>query len=254
MNPGISSLIGLKAAALFSLFLFLRFIGFRLLSFQFLYASLVSLLISVASLPSINLPLLLGKKPDGTFPIWSIVIFAPFLLFIRYLPSFRGLYLREDPYTEIFEGLYVGGWPTSPDRLPPCNPAIVDCTCELPRCLDVSGDGYLCIPTWDTRSPLPEEIESAVRWICRKREQKKPVFIHCAYGHGRSVVVTCAVLVAFGAADDWKNAEKIVKEKRPCIHMNSTQCKALEEWSKHRLSAPMKKKDNDVSSMLLSGS
>ncbi|CAK9313364.1 unnamed protein product [Citrullus colocynthis] len=254
MKPGLSSLIGLKAAALFSLFLFFRFYGFRLLSFQFLYASLVSLLISVASLPSINLPLLLGKKSDGTFPIWSIIIFGPFLYFVRYLPSLRGLYLRDDPYSEICEGLFVGGWPSSPDRLPPCNPAIVDCTCELPRCLEVSGAGYLCVPTWDTRSPQPQEIEAAVRWICRKRDQKKPVFIHCAYGHGRSVAVACAALVALGEAEDWKNAEKIIKEKRPCIRMNSSHRKALEEWSKHRLSAPKKKRDNDVSSKLLSSS
>lgn len=182
MKPGISFLIGLKAAALFSLFLFLRFYGFRLLSFQFLYASLVSLLVSIASLPSINLPLLLGKRTDGSFPIWSIVIFSPFLFFVRFLPSLRGLYRRDDPYSEICEGIFVGGWPSSPDRLPPCNPAILDCTCELPRCLEVSGPSYLCIPTWDTRSPQPENIESAVRWVCRKREQKRPVFIHCAYG------------------------------------------------------------------------
>lgn len=182
MKPGLSLLIGLKAAALFSQFLFLRFYGFRLLSIPFLYASLVSLLVSIASLPSINLPLLLGKKSDGTFPVWSIVIFGPFLFFVRFLPSLRGLYLRDDPYSEICEGVYVGGWPCSPDRLPPGTPAVVDCTCELPRRLEVSGTGYLCVPTWDTRSPQPEEIERAVRWICKKRELKKPVFIHCAYG------------------------------------------------------------------------
>lgn len=88
----------------------------------------------------------------------------------------------EAPYTQIFEGLYVGGWPYAPDKLPPGNPAIIDCTCELPRKKELMGSAYLCIPTWDTRSPGPGEIETAVNWACRKRAQGIPVFVHCAYG------------------------------------------------------------------------
>lgn len=55
-------------------------------------------------------------------------------------------------------------------------------------------------------------------------------------GHGRSVAVMCALLVALGVADDWKHAEKLIREGRPYIRMNSLHRKALEEWSKHRLS------------------
>ena len=89
---------------------------------------------------------------------------------------------REEPYTEICEGVFVGGWPSSPDRLPPGNPAIIDCTSELPRKPEFLKNAYMCIPTWDTRAPEPSEIESALKWACRKRAQGVPVFIHCAYG------------------------------------------------------------------------
>ncbi|KAF5949065.1 hypothetical protein HYC85_015022 [Camellia sinensis] len=84
------------------------------------------------------------------------------------------------------------------------------------------------------------EMESAIQWACRKRAQKIPIFIHCAYGHGRSVAVTCALLVALGVADDWKNAEKLIKEKRPHINMNALHRKALDEWSMHKLSTAKK--------------
>lgn len=60
-------------------------------------------------------------------------------------------------------------------------------------------------------------------------------------GHGRSVAVMCALLVALGVAEDWKNAEKLICEKRPYIRMNALHRKALDEWSKHRLSSPSKK-------------
>ncbi|KAL1557761.1 hypothetical protein AAHA92_08304 [Salvia divinorum] len=238
MGVGLSVLIGLKCATLFIFFLSLRMFEFTLLSIPFLYASLVSFLVSIASHPSINLPILLGKGSDGNFPIWSLIIYSPYLYFVRAFSFIRRFTSGEPPYSKIDEGLYVGGWPYAPDKLPPGNPAIVDCTCELPRKKEVRGSAYLCVPTWDTRSPDPGEIESAVNWACRKRAQGVPVFVHCAYGHGRSVAVMCALLVALGLAEDWKTAEKIIKEKRPYIRMNALHRKALEEWSKDRLSTP----------------
>lgn len=182
MGVGLSVLIALKAAVLFLGFAYLRTLGFMLLSLPFLYASLVAMLVSIASHPSINLPMLLGKNTDGTFPIWSLVMFSPYLYFVQSFSALRRLSSGEAPYSEICEGLYVGGWPSSPEKLPPGNPAVIDCTCELPRNLEFSGHAYLCIPTWDTRSPQASEIESAVRWACRKRAQKISIFIHCAYG------------------------------------------------------------------------
>ncbi|GMH13251.1 hypothetical protein Nepgr_015092 [Nepenthes gracilis] len=236
MSWGLSRFIFIKATFHFFLFVFLRSNGFTMLSIPFLYASLVSLLISIASLPQINLPIILGKNPDGSFPIWSITMFSPFFYLVRAFSTLRRLRNREEPYTEICEGVYVGGWPSSLDKLPPGNPAIIDCTCEFPRRSEFSRNAYLCIPTWDTRSPQPSEIEAAVKWACRKKAQGLPIFIHCAYGHGRSVAVTCALLCALGKVDDWKNAEQLIKQRRPYISMNSLHRKALDEWAKHRLS------------------
>lgn len=252
MGIGISFLIGLKAACYFYLFVHMRYFGLKLLAIPFLYASLVSLLVSIASHPTINLPMLLCKGSDGTFPVWSLLIFSPYLYFVRAFSALRRKKSGEPPYSEITEGLYVGGWPSTPEKLPPGNPAVIDCTCELPRKLEVSGHAYLCIPTWDTRSPQPADIESAVKWACRKRAQQIPVFIHCAYGHGRSVAVMCALLVALGVADDWKDAEKLIKAKRPYIRMNALHRQALEEWSKHRLSTPKSNGKSGLSSVLLS--
>ncbi|XP_011032876.1 PREDICTED: uncharacterized protein LOC105131550 isoform X1 [Populus euphratica] len=236
MDVGLSILMGLQATALFLIFVSLQNLDFTLLSLPFLYASLVSLLVSLASHPSINIPTLLCKKQDGTFPIWSLIIFSPYLYLVRIFSFLRRFTSGEEPYNEICEGVYIGGWPYSVDKLPPGNPAIIDCTCEFPRKEEFKGHSYLCLATWDTRAPQPGEIESAVKWASRKRAQNVPVFIHCAYGHGRSVAVMCALLVALGVVEDWKKAELFIRERRPYISMNSVQYKALEEWSKHRLS------------------
>ncbi|CAM8942611.1 unnamed protein product [Rhodiola kirilowii] len=238
MGVGLSVLIGLKAAALFILFALFRSFRFTIVALPFLYASLIDMLVAIASHPHINVPLLLGKRPDGSFPMWSKIMFSPLLYFVRIFSSIRRAVSREEPYTEICDGVYVGGWPCTADSMPPGSPAVIDCTAELPRRAEFAGQAYLCIPTWDTRSPQPMEIESAVKWACQKRALNMPVFIHCAYGHGRSVAVTCALLVALGVVEDWKSAEKFIRGKRPYIRMNALHRAALEEWSKHRLSSP----------------
>ncbi|KAH7663441.1 Protein-tyrosine-phosphatase protein [Dioscorea alata] len=247
---GLSFFIGLKATVLFIAFILIREFGWAIIHIPLLHASLVAYLVAIASLPSVNLPLLLGKGSDGSFPLWSLLIFSPFLVFVRMVVFVRRMRSREPLYSELSEGLFVGGWPSSLNKMPPGDPAVIDCTCELPR-RSISGSGYLCIATWDTRSPQASQIESAVRWACRKRSQKKPVYVHCAFGHGRSVCVMCAILVALGIAEDWKHAEKIIKEKRPFIRMNALHRKNLEEWSKHRLSSK-RSGDLDVSSVILS--
>ncbi|WCJ19093.1 hypothetical protein M5689_001399 [Euphorbia peplus] len=241
MGLGISILLLLKATALFIFSLTILPLPF--ISLPLIYASLISFLLSLASHPYINLPLILGKNTDGTFPIWSLIIFSPYLVFVRIFSLARRFVSGEEPYTEVSDGVFVGGWPFSGAALPPGDPAIVDCTCELPRKPEFKRNSYLCIPTWDTRAPSPGEIEAGVKWVCRKRGLNQPVFIHCAYGHGRSVAVACAVLVGLGVAENWKAAEKMIKEKRPYIRMNSLHRKSLEEWSRHRLSgsSPMRK-------------
>ncbi|KAI3995133.1 hypothetical protein MKX01_031935 [Papaver californicum] len=253
---GISKLIALEATVLLSVFVFLKNLGFTFISIPFIYASLVSFLVAIASHPGINLPLLLGKTSDGKLPIWSRIIFGPFLYFVRLFGLTRRLVSKEPPYNEVCEGVYVGGWPYSLKTLPPGEPAIIDCTAELPRTLAVSHCCYFSIPTWDTRAPQPSEIESAVKWALRKRALNKPVFIHCAFGHGRSVAVTCAILVALGVAEDWKSAENIIRERRPCINMNSLHRKSLDEWSMHRLSSKNRNEEGslNVSAVLLSDS
>ncbi|XVF24546.1 hypothetical protein REPUB_Repub13aG0137600 [Reevesia pubescens] len=251
MGLGLSVLIALKATTWLLLYVLFSRFGFTVLAIPLLYASLISWLVSIASHPSINLPMLLGKKQDGTFSILSTLMFFPYLYFVRVFSMLRRVVSGEEPYSQICEGLYVGGWPSSPSLLPPGNPAIIDCTSEFPRIKEFKGHSYLCVPTWDTRAPQPGQIESAVKWACRKRARNQPVFIHCAYGHGRSVAVMCALLVALGVVEDWKRAEKYIRERRPYIKMNSLHHKALEELSNCRLSSPNRNEKLDGNAVSL---
>lgn len=231
---GISKAVGVVGFAFFFAAVHLKGSSIKLIPISLLLDSFIACLISVASHPTINFPLIFGKGSNGKFPLWSKALFFPFLLLVQVYVFFRRLKSKESIYNEVSEGLYVGGWPSSKKHLPPGEPAVIDCTCELPRSPAVSDDAYLCLATWDTRAPKLTQIEMAVLWASNMRAQKKPIYVHCAFGHGRSVCVMCAVLVTLGVAEDWKAAEKLVKEKRPKIRMNALHRKLLEEWSKGR--------------------
>jgi hypothetical protein len=122
--------------------------------------------------------------------LWSWIMFSPFLLFIHMFVLLRRFVKNEPLYTEIVDGVFVGGWPSSVEHLPPCDPAVIDCTCELPKSPTLSKNAYLCVATWDTRAPQPSQIESAVRWAMRKRSQNKAIYVHCAYGKNVFLIST----------------------------------------------------------------
>uniref|UniRef100_A0A6V7QYA3 Tyrosine specific protein phosphatases domain-containing protein n=1 Tax=Ananas comosus var. bracteatus TaxID=296719 RepID=A0A6V7QYA3_ANACO len=182
---GISKMVGLAAATLFLASICLKLSRNTLIMVPILFDSLIASLVAVASHNSVNFPLILERTLMGD--------------------SLSGQNLSLRHFCCLFGPMYIpvatGG------------PAVIDCTCELPRSSFIPKDEYLCIATWDTRSPSPSQIESAVRWACRKRAERKPIYVHCAFGHGRSVCIMSALLVALGLADDWKEAEKIIREK-----------------------------------------
>lgn len=195
---GISKAVGSMATAFLLASLYMIKSGTALIAaIPLLYDSFIAYVVTFASHPSVDLPLILGKDSAGRFPLWSKILFGPFLVFARLYVMFKRVRRRgrEPVYSEIAEGLFVGGWPTSPAHLPPGNPAVIDCTCELPRSDVVDECNYLCVPTWDTRSPLPPQIEGAVQWACRLREQKKPIFVHCAFGEQTHLIASLHLLV-----------------------------------------------------------
>ena len=57
-----------------------------------------------------------------------------------------------------------------------------------------------------------------------------PVLVHCAYGHGRSVSVACALLVAEGVDPDLDTAEARVRALRPKAGIRGYQRPVVERW------------------------
>ncbi|XP_002986569.2 uncharacterized protein LOC9659329 [Selaginella moellendorffii] len=231
---GLSLAVGIPAALILAAgAALLGVVSNRIFLLPLLHTSLIGFTVALFSHPRIDNPRILAKSSRGSFPIWSSFLFYPYLAGTRLYVRFRRRAGLEATYTEVCDGLFVGAWPFQREHIPPGNPAILDCTNELPRTVGLELP-YLCVPAWDTRALSPESIELAVRWALLQRSQSHPVFIHCAKGHGRSVAVMCALLVALGVVDDWKEGESLIKRHRPKISVNSAHRKSLQEWQRAR--------------------
>lgn len=166
----------------------------------------------------LNKPSLLGK----TFAPWRFVM-APYLLFSRSVAAFAQK-MGHKERDEVLPGIWVGGYP----RKGAPGIAQLDLTAELPR----RGEAldYAVVPMLDGTGMTVEALDEAVRIARGWRAQGHPVLIHCAYGHGRSCTVACAVMVAEGLAPDLDAAEAIVKQHRPKAGMRSYQRRVADQW------------------------
>lgn len=115
---GISKVTGIAATALLVTSVSLWKIGLRIVTFPVLATCLVAWIVTFASHTAINLPWILGKNSVGRFPIWSLILFGPFLTLARSYAIVKRFMRKESVYNQIADDLYLGGWPFLMKHLP----------------------------------------------------------------------------------------------------------------------------------------
>ena len=97
-------------------------------------------------------------------------------------------------------------------------------------------DYFLWLPTADLEAPTHEQLALGVQTLHFFIDNNIKVYVHCRLGHGRSTTLVMAYLMSIGKSYD--DACAIVKERRPEVHLEEAQTKALNEmWvrvAKHR--------------------
>lgn len=86
---------------------------------------------------------------------------------------------------------------------------------------------YIWIPAEDHQAPTQEQIEFGVSVLEKIVAMGKKVYVHCKNGHGRAPTLVAAYFIKQGKTVD--EAVALVKEKRPQIHLEDVQKKALKE-------------------------
>ncbi|KKQ42687.1 MAG: Dual specificity protein phosphatase [Microgenomates group bacterium GW2011_GWC1_37_8] len=90
-------------------------------------------------------------------------------------------------------------------------------------------EAYLWIPVIDGYAPTQFQLDLGTCAMNDALKVGKKVYIHCKNGHARSPSLVVAYLVRFEKMN-LEQAESLMKEKRPEIHIEESQRKALEEF------------------------
>jgi protein tyrosine phosphatase (PTP) superfamily phosphohydrolase (DUF442 family) len=86
----------------------------------------------------------------------------------------------------------------------------------------------LYLPTDDTQPLTIEQMLQGSKWVQERMEQGGRVLIHCEHGVGRSVQLTCAVLIYDGMHA--QDALQLVEQKRWQAAPNHRQVRRLREF------------------------
>lgn len=94
--------------------------------------------------------------------------------------------------------------------------------------------GYLWLPVVDGHAPSQTQLDIGTAAMEAAIKDGKKVYVHCRNGHGRSPTVVIAYLVRFGGMT-LDEARSLVQERRPEVHIEESQEKALREFSQRWL-------------------
>lgn len=90
-------------------------------------------------------------------------------------------------------------------------------------------EGYVWLPVVDGHAPNTHQLDIGTAIINEAVKNGRKVYVHCTNGHGRSPTLIAAYLVRYKNMSV-EDSMQLLKEKRPEIHIEDVQIKALEEF------------------------
>ena len=172
------------------------------------------------------------KRQDGTLNKLSWIVHWPFFLLNAVTLVFYRRFSKEDSFSEIVPGLYLGcrPWESDARKIGIRNVShVLDVTSELEEVSFLKGNGYLNIPVLDYFPPTSAEFAKGINWIARG-VQEEGVYVHCALGHGRSAAFVVAYMVQSGKSRDLEDALSSVSAVRPGVRLSERQKGAVADY------------------------
>lgn len=93
-------------------------------------------------------------------------------------------------------------------------------------------DYFFWLPTEDEKAPGQKDLEIGVKFLESLISKKIKTYIHCEKGHGRAPTLFAAYLISKGM--DVQEAIELIRSKRPSVHLNDEQIRALKEFKARR--------------------
>ena len=90
-------------------------------------------------------------------------------------------------------------------------------------------DYYLWLPTTNDTAPTQQQLQVGSDFISQLVQLKQKVYVHCMLGHGRAPTLVVAYLISTGLTVE--QAISQVVARRPVVHLNDAQMRALNEFA-----------------------
>jgi protein-tyrosine phosphatase len=169
---------------------------------------------------------LFGKRPDGSLPLWSWLVFLPLLLYSLALWQVLRMVWREPAQNAVTDQLVIGrrlGASELADRFE----NYIDLTAEFAEPASIRrASCYRSFPILDGGAPTPAALAGAL-------DSLKPgsTYVHCAQGHGRAGLFALAWLLKSGQARTVDEGLRILKQARPAVSLSRAQRACIEAFA-----------------------
>jgi hypothetical protein len=177
-------------------------------------------------------PRVFGKRADGAVPVWSYLLFGPFLLFGRAGLRAANAAGLGTPWDEVSDRLVLGRRPHPSDRHAFRRlgvVAVLDMAAEVARSRGIAGtEAYCALPVLDHAGPRGDQLDRAVAFIDLHRADG-PVYVHCALGIGRGATVVLAWLLHAGRVGSVDEGVRFLARRRR-VSLSPAQRRAVEAW------------------------
>tara|TARA_R110002049_G_scaffold288423_1_gene470929 strand:+ start:111512 stop:112171 length:660 start_codon:yes stop_codon:yes gene_type:complete len=171
-------------------------------------------------------PGVFGKRFDGRRSWLGTLLVLPYVPYVSAVWHLVRLLSREPKISVLNDEIVLSRRLLS-HEMPENIASVVDLTCEFIEPKDGWDlQSYVCYPMLDGTASTSTEIRVLADEIIK---MPKPVLIHCAQGHGRTGLVTAAVLIASGKAQTTGDAIAMIQAVRPGVELNKAQRLILEQ-------------------------
>ena len=146
---------------------------------------------------------------------------------------------HETDYSQITQNIYVGSNLCDGEVCPVHGVEFEELKISTEINLSIEGKeippnslaSYSWIPVVDGYAPTQEQLDIGTSIIHEAVSANKNVYVLCRNGHGRSPTLGAAYLIRFDGKTA-EEAEKIIEEKRPEIHIEKIQMEELKRYEK----------------------
>lgn len=171
-----------------------------------------------------------GKRPDGTLPVWSWIVFFPWLIFTLVVWHVTRIVSKEPARNIVTPKLVIGRRLLESEQHGTFD-NYIDLTAEFREPPSVRRtSAYTSFPILDGAVP---NAESLIKILASLKAGQ--TFVHCAQGHGRTGLFALVLLLADRTVLDVEQGLRLLQHARPMLKLNSRQREFVESFAQSHL-------------------